>query len=238
MASSHHLARHRQPSALRRVTGRLAMSTVVAGTVGAASLLGTAGPAHAATSVDWDAVAACESSGNWHSNTGNGFYGGLQFTQGTWAAYGGRAYAARADLASREQQIAVAERTRAGQGIGAWPVCGRHAGSTGHHATSRYHATPRHPAHHAAPKSAPRHPASAPRHTDPQRAVTRPAAPARQSSAGQATGRTYVVRPGDTLAKIAASNHVNGGWHGLYEKNIGVVGSNPNLIFPGQRLAL
>src|SRR5262245_21962162 len=129
MADSHHAARHREPSALRRVTGRLAMGTVVAGTVTVASLLGTAGRAYAASSVDWDAVAACESSGNWHSNTGNGFYGGLQFTRGTWAAYGGGAYARRADLASREQQIAVAERALAGQGIGAWPVCGRHAGS-------------------------------------------------------------------------------------------------------------
>lgn len=75
--------------------------------------------------VNWDAVAACESGGNWHINTGNGFYGGLQFTYSTWLGYGGGAYAPRADLASREQQIAVAERVLAGQGIGAWPVCGR-----------------------------------------------------------------------------------------------------------------
>lgn len=74
--------------------------------------------------VNWDAVARCESSGNWHINTGNGFYGGLQFTAGTWHAYGGGAYAPRADLATREQQIMIAERVRAGQGIGAWPVCG------------------------------------------------------------------------------------------------------------------
>jgi len=77
------------------------------------------------TGVNWDAIARCESGGNWHINTGNGFYGGLQFTYGTWLGYGGGAYAPRADLASREQQIAVAERVLAGQGIGAWPVCGR-----------------------------------------------------------------------------------------------------------------
>ena len=74
---------------------------------------------------DWDAVADCESGGNWSINTGNGYYGGLQFSQSTWAGYGGTAYAARADLATREQQIAVGEAVLAGQGKGAWPTCGR-----------------------------------------------------------------------------------------------------------------
>ena len=73
---------------------------------------------------NWDAVAACESGGNWSINTGNGFYGGLQFTISTWDAYGGQAYAPRADLASRDAQISVAERVLAAQGPGAWPVCG------------------------------------------------------------------------------------------------------------------
>ena len=74
--------------------------------------------------VNWDAIAACESGGNWSTNTGNGFSGGLQFTQGTWDAYGGGQYASTAAGASRSQQIAVAQRVLAGQGIGAWPVCG------------------------------------------------------------------------------------------------------------------
>ena len=74
---------------------------------------------------DWDAVARCESGGNWSINTGNGYYGGLQFSTSTWTGYGGGAYAPRADLATREQQIAVAERVLAGQGKGAWPTCGR-----------------------------------------------------------------------------------------------------------------
>ncbi|MET0763441.1 MAG: transglycosylase family protein [Blastococcus sp.] len=85
-----------------------------------------AGPAQAAPPHDWDGVAHCESSGNWSINTGNGYYGGLQFSQSTWAAYGGLAYAPRADLATKDQQIAVAERTLVGQGIGAWPACGRY----------------------------------------------------------------------------------------------------------------
>jgi uncharacterized protein YabE (DUF348 family) len=73
----------------------------------------------------WDAIAACESSGNWAINTGNGYYGGLQFDQNTWERHGGLRYAERADLATREEQIAIAEVTRAHQGWGAWPVCGR-----------------------------------------------------------------------------------------------------------------
>ena len=71
----------------------------------------------------WDALAACESSGNWAINTGNGFYGGVQFNQNTWERHGGLRYAPRADLATREEQIAIAEVTRARQGWGAWPVC-------------------------------------------------------------------------------------------------------------------
>lgn len=76
----------------------------------------------------WDELAQCESSGNWHINTGNGFYGGLQFWQPTWTDFGGAAFASRADLASREQQIVVAERVRAVQGWGAWPACSRKLG--------------------------------------------------------------------------------------------------------------
>ncbi|MBO0773589.1 MAG: transglycosylase family protein [Actinobacteria bacterium] len=74
--------------------------------------------------VNWSAIAQCESGGNWSTNTGNGFYGGLQFTEQTWQAYGGGQYAARPDLATPAQQIAVAQKVLAGQGIGAWPVCG------------------------------------------------------------------------------------------------------------------
>lgn len=71
----------------------------------------------------WDRLAQCESGGNWSINTGNGYYGGLQFSLGTWAGYGGTAYAARPDLASRVEQIAVAERLRAARGYAPWPAC-------------------------------------------------------------------------------------------------------------------
>ncbi len=76
----------------------------------------------------WDRIAACESGGNWAANTGNGYYGGLQFSSSTWLGYGGGAYASTANLASREQQIAIAERVQAAQGWGAWPVCSVQAG--------------------------------------------------------------------------------------------------------------
>jgi len=90
-----------------------------------------AGPA-AAAEHDWTGVAQCESSGNWHINTGNGYYGGLQFSSATWLGHGGGEFASRADLASPAQQIAVAERVLLTQGVGAWPVCGKQlrSGST------------------------------------------------------------------------------------------------------------
>ena len=94
----------------------IARGTKQAGNTGAAA------PAVASGSV-WDSLAQCESGGNWAINTGNGFSGGLQFTPSTWAGHGGTAYAPSAHLATREQQIAIAERVQASQGWGAWPAC-------------------------------------------------------------------------------------------------------------------
>ncbi len=209
-----------------RTRWRTFAGLMLAGVAGGAVLLGTSGTANAAT-VNWDAIASCESGGNWHINTGNGFYGGLQFTQGTWAGYGGTAYASRADLATREQQITVAERTLAKQGIGAWPVCGRKAGSasaaksgtgTNSGTSTKKHSTGSN-GNSTTKKSTPR-------------STTASAAPTPTAAGG------YLVRPGDTLSGIAATHHVKGGWHALYGRNVSVVGGNPNLIYPGQRLAL
>jgi hypothetical protein len=91
----------------------------------AASLTLSTGVASAAPTPNWDAVAQCESGGNWHANTGNGEYGGLQFKPATWARYGGVGNPA---AASREQQIAVADRVLAAQGLDAWPKCGTASG--------------------------------------------------------------------------------------------------------------
>ncbi|WP_269469796.1 transglycosylase family protein [Streptomyces humicola] len=87
-----------------------------------------AAEAHADARPVWDALAACESGGNWHAHTGNGLQGGLQFSPSTWAEHGGTAYAPRADEASRREQIDIAERVLSDQGPAAWPVCSRRIG--------------------------------------------------------------------------------------------------------------
>src|SRR3954447_6353880 len=112
--------KHRRPSKATRV----ATLAGVTGVAIAAPLM-AAGNASAATASEWDTVAACESGGNWSINTGNGSYGGLQFSASTWAAYGGTAFASTADKAGKAQQIQVAEKVLASQGKGAWPVCGK-----------------------------------------------------------------------------------------------------------------
>jgi resuscitation-promoting factor RpfA len=117
-----HSARKSNP-VKRRVTG-----VAVAGVATVAGGLATASNAQASSV--WDRVAACESGGNWHINTGNGFYGGLQFSGSTWNGFGGGRYASRADLATKSEQIAVAQRVLATQGPGAWPTCGARAGLT------------------------------------------------------------------------------------------------------------
>ena len=88
----------------------------------------TARSADAATLQTWDRLASCESGGHWHINSGNGFYGGLQFSSSTWAGYGGHRYARQASGASRIQQVRIAEKVKRAQGWGAWPVCSRKIG--------------------------------------------------------------------------------------------------------------
>ena len=111
--------RHRKPSYTRRV-----IATAAAAGAGVTLPLIASGAAHA-SSINWDAVAQCESGGNWHANTGNGEYGGLQFKPGTWARYGGVGNPA---AASREQQIAIANRVFAEDGLDPWPKCGAASG--------------------------------------------------------------------------------------------------------------
>ncbi|MBD5830846.1 hypothetical protein AWH69_00340 [Janibacter melonis] len=121
-APKHALPTHRS-AARRRVTG-----VAVAGATAAVGTVATAGSASAGTV--WDRVAACESGGNWSINTGNGFYGGLQFHPRTWSGFGGGRYAAYAHQASKSQQIEIAKKVLKAQGPGAWPVCSRRAGLT------------------------------------------------------------------------------------------------------------
>ncbi len=114
-------------------TGRLPVANVVItpardGVLRVGAKPGTEVPP-VSNGAQWDALARCESTGNWAINTGNGFFGGVQFDQNTWERQGGLRYAPRADLATREEQIAIAEVTRARQGWGAWPVCSGRVGA-------------------------------------------------------------------------------------------------------------
>jgi resuscitation-promoting factor RpfA len=213
------MAQHRKHA---RSKTRVALSLAALSTAGSAALLGTSSAAQAKSSVNWDAVAQCESSGNWHINTGNGFYGGLQFTRSTWKGYGGGKYASTADKASRSEQIAIAEKVLDGQGIGAWPVCGKKAGSGTSYRVSgaAEHKTTTHKKHKKA------------------KAATTPRRHTKATSVSPVTGKKYTVKSGDTLSQIAARKGVKGGWHTLYANNTRVVGGNPNLIVPGEVLAL
>ena len=101
---------------------RIVTLAVISGALALAGLVLSCGNASADSGVNWDAVAQCESGGNWAINTGNGYYGGLQFTIGTWRSNGG---SGSPHMASRDEQIRVAENVLRSQGRGAWPVCGR-----------------------------------------------------------------------------------------------------------------
>lgn len=111
--------------ALRKVLVRVGWLTAIAAAIAVAPMLLSPATAHA-DSLNWDAIAECESGGNWSTNTGNGHYGGLQFKPSTWAAHGGMGNPA---TAPRSEQIRVAERVLAKQGIGAWPKCGPRGGA-------------------------------------------------------------------------------------------------------------
>jgi resuscitation-promoting factor RpfA len=157
--------RHRaQTRSLRKAAVIAATAVAVAAPVSS-----TLSSANAATDRTWNRLAGCESGGNWHINTGNGYYGGVQFSESTWLAYGGGSYAHRADLATREQQIAIAEKVLKGQGWGAWPACSARLGLTAADArasNSTLHAEFRHPWHYDAGQ---RH-----RHVAPVKALPQP----------------------------------------------------------------
>jgi len=227
----------------------------------------TATSASAASVSTWDAVAQCESTGDWSINTGNGFYGGLQFTSSTWAAYGGTQYAPQANQATKAQQIAVAEKVLASQGPGAWPVCSVQAGLTKGGAAAQVDTSSSSSSSASSSKSDSSTSSSS--GSKASRSETRAQAPAAssQSSSAKSSAKSeakteakpeakseakteaktdtntassakgsYTVKSGDTLSKIAAAKGID--WHTLYNNNTGVVGGNPNLIYPGQVLSV
>ncbi|GAA1993026.1 transglycosylase family protein [Kitasatospora viridis] len=205
----------------------------------------TATTASAAPVSVWDKVAACESTNDWSINTGNGFYGGLQFTSSTWAAYGGTQYAPEANQATKDQQISVAEKVLADQGPGAWPVCSIEAGLTAGGAPADVNpggSAQSAPAQQAAPAQAP------------QSDQSTQSAPSTQGNSGgqggdhhgrhhnaqqpAAQAQSYTVVAGDWLSTIAQKHDVQGGWQKLYDLNKSVLTQGPDVIYPGEQLVL
>ncbi|MFE0514146.1 transglycosylase family protein [Streptomyces sp. NPDC058964] len=192
-------------------------------------LLAATGNAAAADGGVWDRIAQCESGGNWHINTGNGYYGGLQFSAGTWRAYGGSAYAPTADGATRTQQIAVATKVQHAQGWGAWPTCSARAGAYGAAPTAASSGT-------TASRSTNTTKAAPSKTSQPSKAPDRTTGRTTRGTSRPASGGDYTVREGDTLSGIAARHGTT--WQRIYAANKSVIGGDPDMIVPGQRLSL
>lgn len=201
--------------------------------------------ANAADGGTWDALAQCESGGNWAINTGNGFSGGLQFTPSTWAAFGGTG---APENATREQQIAVAENVQAGQGWGAWPSCAAQLGLSGGGGQAYSPAAvPAQPAPVVAQSSGIVPVEQAPVQQAPvqQAPVEQAQVEVQQAPVATApapvqvalSGESYTIESGDTLSIIAQKLGVAGGWEALYQANADTI-IHPDLIFTGAVLQL
>lgn len=221
------------PESLTRALGRRIAQVGLAGALAAAPLA-LAVPAHAET--DWDALAQCESGGNWSTDTGNGFSGGLQFTPSTWKAFGG---SGSPENASRGEQIQVAEKVKAEQGMSAWPTCSTKTGQTSSSAnsgssgskssTSSTSSTSSRSSGDSESSDA----ASTP--TSTQEVAPRTAPPRKPSAAASAPTGSHTVAPGETLSTIAERSDVAGGAQAIAERN-GL--ADPDRIMPGQQLVL
>ncbi|MFF6805163.1 transglycosylase family protein [Streptomyces sp. NPDC012616] len=209
-------------------------------------LLSATGEAAAADSGVWDRIAQCESGGNWHINTGNGYYGGLQFSAGTWRAFGGGAYASTADKASKAQQISVAAKVQNAQGWGAWPTCSARAGASG----SAPGAGSSEGGSGSSSGSSKSSKSSGSSKSTGASGFSKKASSWKSGSGSSGSGSSdsgdragkqasrggYTVREGDTLSTIGARHGMT--WQRVYAANKTVVGGDPDLIVPGQRLAL
>ena len=242
-------------TSIRRTAAALAIGGVAAATMSMPA-------ANAVDGATWDALAQCESGGNWSINTGNGFYGGLQFTQQSWNGVGMSGSPA---TATRAQQIEAGERLLAIQGWGAWPACSAKLGLYGKtgaaptyteptttvaaqsqtqqtYTAPAAQAAPVAPAAQAAPAAAPAAPAAPAAVEAPAAPAAAPAveapAPAAQApvvATPKAAAGTYTVVPGDSLSLIAAKLGVAGGYQAIAAANTDII-YNVDLIFPGQVL--
>ncbi|MEU0117257.1 transglycosylase family protein [Streptomyces bobili] len=231
-----------------RVDARASTARTTAVLAGAAllaplGLLAAGGNAAAADAGVWDRIARCESGGNWHINTGNGYYGGLQFSAPTWRAFGGAVYAPTADRATREQQIAVATKVQRSQGWGAWPTCSTRAGASGSAPTAENGSagsgsSKRGSATNGSAKSGSSKSGSSTNGSATDGSAK--AAGAAERSTGHGSrgtsprGGDHTVRAGDTLSTIAALHGTT--WQRVYAANRTAIGGNPDLIMPGLRL--
>lgn len=244
-------------TSIRRTAAALAIGGAVAATLSMPA-------ANAVDGATWDALAQCESGGNWSINTGNGFYGGLQFTQQSWNGVGMSGSPA---TATRAQQIEAGERLLAIQGWGAWPACSAKLGLYGKtgaaptyteptttvaaqsqtqqtYTAPAAQAAPAAPAAQAAPAAveAPAAPAApvapaAPAVEAPAAPAAAPAVEAPVAAAPKAAAGTYTVVPGDSLSLIAAKLGVAGGYQAIAAANTDII-YNVDLIFPGQVLTI
>ncbi len=220
------LTRQLTSQALLRKGYGVLTSTIIKRVVGIAAGLalaiglsfGAAAPAHGAKTV-WDKVAQCESGGNWKINTGNGYYGGLQFLGSSWRAYGGKKYASHAHKATKAEQIAIARRVLADVGRGAWPTCGRRANLTKANGKADRNATPSsNPGGGSSSSSSSS--SSGETWTKKERSFAHKNARVKKPSHRSfVAGKTVRVKKGDDLIKIARRNDVQGGWKGLYRLN-------------------
>ena len=245
-------------TSIRRTAAALAIGGAVAATLSMPA-------ANAVDGATWDALAQCESGGNWSINTGNGFYGGLQFTQQSWNGVGMSGSPA---TASRAQQIEAGERLLAIQGWGAWPACSAKLGLYGKTGAAPTYTEPTTtvaaqsqtqqtytapaaqvapaapaaqaaPAAVEAPAAAPAAPVApaAPAVEAPAAPAAAPAVEAPVAAAPKAAAGTYTVVPGDSLSLIAAKLGVAGGYQAIAAANTDII-YNVDLIFPGQVLTI
>ncbi|MFG2513408.1 transglycosylase family protein [Streptomyces sp. NPDC048584] len=231
--------KHRRPS---KATRAIAVAGIASAAV--AAPLMAAGNASAATAAEWDTVAQCESGGNWSINTGNGYYGGLQFSASTWAAYGGTQYASTANQASKAQQIEIAEKVLAGQGKGAWPVCGVGLSNAGYSGGSSSNGSSQGGGSTESRQTEQKASRSAERPAAEKQAEPKAAPKAEKKTVTTPTGKKvekgdgeYKVVKGDSLSSIAAEHDVKGGWAKLFDLNDDIV-DDADLIYPGQQLHL
>ncbi|WP_336923232.1 LysM peptidoglycan-binding domain-containing protein [Aquipuribacter sp. SD81] len=202
-------------AALGRTRAARAATPALLATAMAGVGLGVAAPAQAAPGETWDRLAQCESSGNWSINTGNGYYGGLQFYQPTWEGFGGLRYAPRADLASRSEQIAVAERVLATQGWGAWPACSAKLGLRGSGGSSSGSGSD----------------SAGSGSSSSSGSGSSSSGSSGSSGSAPSYAGSYTVRSGDTLAAIGRRYGVT--WQQLAAANRSTI-SNPARIYVGQ----